>query len=84
MNGMFNVSRTALPSTPHSKPSLGVGESEWAFKHTLEISEKELGAPNVDLVFEGLDTFATVTLVSRVQYRSKIRLDHKSRTEMTY
>ncbi|TEB30224.1 beta-mannosidase [Coprinellus micaceus] len=39
-----------------------VGESEWAFKHTLEVSEKELGAPNVDLVFEGLDTFATVTL----------------------
>jgi hypothetical protein len=81
---MFNVSIATLLSTPYLKPSLGVGESEWAFKHTLEVSEKELGAPNVDLVFEGLDTFATVTLVSRVQYRSKIRFDHKNRTEMKY
>jgi beta-mannosidase len=43
---------------------LGVGEKEWAFKTTLEVAESELASPNVDLVFEGLDTFATVKLVS--------------------
>ena len=44
----------------------GVGEAEWAFKTTLNATEAELAAPNVDLVFEGLDTFATVKLVSMI------------------
>lgn len=37
-----------------------VGESDWAFKNTFEVSVKELAALNVDLVFDGLDTFASV------------------------
>lgn len=39
-----------------------VGEAEWAFKITFNITEKELALRNVDLVFDGLDTFAKVTL----------------------
>jgi len=41
----------------------GVGESDWSFKNTTEVSAKELAAPNIDLVFDGLDTFASVELV---------------------
>ncbi|KAG2348846.1 glycoside hydrolase family 2 protein [Suillus weaverae] len=37
-----------------------IGESDWAFKNTFEISAKELAAVNADLVFDGLDTFASV------------------------
>ncbi|KAF9226510.1 glycoside hydrolase family 2 protein [Gyrodon lividus] len=39
-----------------------VGETEWVFKNTFTVTEKDLTATNADLVFEGLDTFATVTL----------------------
>ncbi|KAF9534884.1 beta-mannosidase [Crepidotus variabilis] len=39
-----------------------VGEAEWAFKTTIKVTEAELSAPNVDLVFDGLDTFATISL----------------------
>ncbi|TFK28781.1 beta-mannosidase [Coprinopsis marcescibilis] len=39
-----------------------IGEAEWLFKSVLEVTEEELSAPNVDLFFEGLDTFAVVTL----------------------
>ncbi|TFK43576.1 glycoside hydrolase family 2 protein [Crucibulum laeve] len=39
-----------------------IGEAEWAFKTTFNVAEEELSAGNVDLVFEGLDTFATVLL----------------------
>jgi beta-mannosidase len=42
----------------------GVEESSWAFKNTFSITEEELAAPNVDLVFEGVDTFAVITLVN--------------------
>ncbi|KAJ7700040.1 glycoside hydrolase family 2 protein [Mycena rosella] len=38
-----------------------VGESQWAFKTEFNVSEAELGL-NSDLVFEGIDTFASVTL----------------------
>ena len=41
----------------------GIGEADWEFKTTFDVSEDELNAPLADLVFEGLDTFATVTLV---------------------
>jgi beta-mannosidase len=43
--------------------SPGIGESDWAFKNTFEVSAKELAAINVDLVFDGLDTFASVEFV---------------------
>ncbi|KAF9247262.1 glycoside hydrolase family 2 protein [Melanogaster broomeanus] len=39
-----------------------VGEAEWAFKNTFVVTETDLAATNADLVFDGLDTFATVTL----------------------
>ncbi|KDQ64291.1 glycoside hydrolase family 2 protein [Jaapia argillacea MUCL 33604] len=39
-----------------------IGETEWVFKTTFSVKDTELAAPNVDLVFDGLDTFATVTL----------------------
>ena len=42
---------------------IGVGEKEWAFKTTFAVSSDDLELPNADLVFDGLDTFATVTLV---------------------
>lgn len=42
---------------------VGVGEKEWAFKTTFTASDDDLKAPNADIVFDGLDTFATITLV---------------------
>lgn len=42
----------------------GIGEVEWAFKCSFSVSEQELASPNVDLVFDGLDTFASVVVVS--------------------
>jgi beta-mannosidase len=43
--------------------SLGVGESEWVFKTSFSVTEKELRSKQVDLVFDGLDTFVKVNLV---------------------
>lgn len=43
----------------------GIGEADWAFKTSFEAGDQELSVPNVELVFEGLDTFSVVTLVSR-------------------
>lgn len=39
-----------------------IGESSWSFKTVFEVTEDELRAPNADLVFDGLDTFASVSL----------------------
>ncbi|KAJ7095340.1 glycoside hydrolase family 2 protein [Mycena belliarum] len=39
-----------------------VGESRWAFKTEFSVSAAELAAGNADLVFDGIDTFASVTL----------------------
>ncbi|KAI0772055.1 glycoside hydrolase family 2 protein [Trametes elegans] len=39
-----------------------IGEVEWAFKTRFTASEVEVEAENVDLVFDGLDTFAVVEL----------------------
>ncbi|GJE84980.1 glycoside hydrolase family 2 protein [Phanerochaete sordida] len=39
-----------------------VGEADWSFKTSFAVDEKQLAAPNADLVFDGLDTFATVLL----------------------
>ena len=43
---------------------LGIGEAEWAFRTTFDVGQDEISAPNVDLVFDGIDTFASVELVS--------------------
>ncbi|KAG6817452.1 hypothetical protein H0H87_008620 [Tephrocybe sp. NHM501043] len=42
-----------------------VGESEWAFKSSFTVTEEELRFSNVDLIFDGLDTFAKVNLNDR-------------------
>ncbi|CDO71388.1 Glycoside Hydrolase Family 2 protein [Trametes cinnabarina] len=39
-----------------------IGEAEWVFKTRFPASEGEVDAQNVDLVFDGLDTFAAVEL----------------------
>ncbi|TRM61591.1 glycoside hydrolase family 2 protein [Schizophyllum amplum] len=39
-----------------------IGESRWAFKAIFSVSPDELSTSNVDLVFDGLDTFADVFL----------------------
>ncbi|KAL0577728.1 hypothetical protein V5O48_004277 [Marasmius crinis-equi] len=39
-----------------------IGESQWAFKTSFKVSDADLQASHVDLVFEGLDTFASVLL----------------------
>ncbi|KIY73725.1 glycoside hydrolase family 2 protein [Cylindrobasidium torrendii FP15055 ss-10] len=39
-----------------------VGESSWSFKTEFDVSDSELQPENIDLVFEGLDTFASVKL----------------------
>ncbi|EJD48522.1 glycoside hydrolase family 2 protein [Auricularia subglabra TFB-10046 SS5] len=39
-----------------------VGEADWIFRSKFDVNGDELAQPFVDLVFEGLDTFATVKL----------------------
>jgi beta-mannosidase len=41
----------------------GVGEADWAFKTTFQVTEEQLKDDHADLVFEGLDTFCDITLV---------------------
>jgi hypothetical protein len=40
-----------------------VGESDWRFKTVFEITEEQSKQDNVDVVFEGLDTFCHVEVV---------------------
>jgi len=39
-----------------------IGETDWVFQNTFTVTEEDLVASNADLVFEGLDTFASITL----------------------
>ncbi len=49
---------------PLSRPvHAGIGEVDWAFRTTFTASEAEVTSDKVDLVFDGLDTFAAVELV---------------------
>lgn len=59
---VFPLSYPLVPSSPHLS-FVGVGEATWQFKTTFQISEDELKKTNADLLFEGLDTFATIALV---------------------
>lgn len=62
---MYNVRTSTSQSHCQYEPfQPGVGESRWAFKTTFEVSESDLSPSYADLVFDGLDTFATVQLVS--------------------
>jgi len=58
----MNQSRCCPPYLWLDDP--GVGETSWAFKNTFIVTEEQLAAPCADLVFEGLDTFAIIELVS--------------------
>lgn len=62
----------------------GVGETTWAFKTTFELDDSLLAEPNVDIVFEGLDTYATIDLVcyaSSVPMLSQFTPDDFLRTD---
>src|SRR5882724_10936165 len=37
-----------------------IGESDWEYQTSFQVDEATLGHPHVELVFEGLDTFADV------------------------
>ncbi|KAJ3741170.1 glycoside hydrolase family 2 protein [Lentinula detonsa] len=39
-----------------------IGESDWIFKQVFILSEEDLKSANIDLVFDGLDTFASIAL----------------------
>ncbi|PAV20886.1 glycoside hydrolase family 2 [Pyrrhoderma noxium] len=39
-----------------------VGEAEWGFRTSFEIDDSLLSAENVDLIFDGLDTFCKIDL----------------------
>jgi beta-mannosidase len=39
-----------------------VGEATWAFKASFHVNDAVLAEPNIDLVFEGLDTYANIEL----------------------
>ncbi|KAH7108023.1 galactose-binding domain-like protein [Auriculariales sp. MPI-PUGE-AT-0066] len=39
-----------------------VGEADWIFKASFDVTAAELADPNVDLLFDGLDTFCTIKL----------------------
>ncbi|KXN83668.1 putative beta-mannosidase B [Leucoagaricus sp. SymC.cos] len=45
-----------------------IGESDWEFKSTFSVTQDDLVPSHADLIFEGLDTFATVTLVRIIQF----------------
>lgn len=46
-----------------AKSSAGVGEANWEFKTSFPVTHSDLSVSHADLVFEGLDTFASVVLV---------------------
>lgn len=66
---MCSVRRCIYSNLVHSPPAhcgrplLGIGESEWAFRTTFDVRPESLKEDSADLVFEGLDTYATVELV---------------------
>ncbi|KAG7097005.1 hypothetical protein E1B28_004399 [Marasmius oreades] len=68
-----------------------IGESQWTFKTSFKLSDGELAAPHIDLVFEGLDTFASIILNGTtiletanqfVEYRVDVKSSAKSENEL--
>ncbi|KAF8915918.1 glycoside hydrolase family 2 protein [Mucidula mucida] len=39
-----------------------IGESAWSFKTVFEVTEEQLKSVNIDIVFDGVDTFSSVNL----------------------
>ncbi|THH15213.1 hypothetical protein EW146_g5231 [Bondarzewia mesenterica] len=59
-----------------------IGEADWTFKTTFSVPKELLSTTNLDLVFDGLDTFATVKLNNHeilkaenqfVSYRTQVK-----------
>jgi len=42
---------------------LGIGESDWAFRTSFNVTKESLEEAHADIVLEGLDTYAIVELV---------------------
>lgn len=42
---------------------LGIAEADWQFRTSFSVSAQQLSEPEVDLVFEGLDTYCDILLV---------------------
>ena len=64
-----------------------MGEADWAFKVQFEVTEDELRSPHVDLIFDGLDTYATVILVgtlSQTIFLTKSYLERLGDFEVTF
>lgn len=65
-----NVQQTLLEANLISDPFYGlnekdiqwIGESDWLYRTTFQITQEMLDQPYLDLYFDGLDTFATVSL----------------------
>ena len=82
MSGKFSVShypvlalQTLLDRLITNPPYLahtGVGEADWAFKTSFEIEEHVFSGKHADLVLEGLDTYAIVTLVWLVHSYNRV------------
>lgn len=49
-----------------------VGESDWRFKATFQITKEQVKQDNVDIVFEGLDTFCHVEIVRAASRRYEL------------
>lgn len=55
-----------------------VGEADWRFKTTFKVSKEDRTQPNVDLVFEGLDTFCHVEVNGqKVLYTENMFIAHR-------
>lgn len=48
-----------------------VGERDWVYRTSFVLTEAQLLRPNIHLLFEGLDTYATVKLNGKVILQSK-------------
>ena len=65
-------------SRRHFLLEIGVGEADWVFKTTFSVTDAEHALPNIDLVFDGLDTYATVKLVSFSPWWQRIIADEQT------
>lgn len=82
MNGTCSVSSNITNIRyPQTHLSAGIGEASWAFKTSLDVTEQELSNSQVDLVFDGLDTFAKVYLVCGINQTIKSTVLKLARSE---
>lgn len=51
---------------------LGVQEADWAFKTSFKATKEQLAEAEADLVFEGLDTYCDITVVSSTRCHQEL------------